>query len=770
MIIHFFEALWQWIVKLIRNLFKHDRSAAESSVLPEVCMSEKIDTAVPVSEVLPEQTPAEAPQENELPAISADEVLSEKKLKKKQKKEAQKCFENRELSWMKFNERVLEEAEDLNNPLCERLSFLSIYQTNLDEFFMVRIGSLKDQMILNDDDKDNKTHMRPSEQIEAVSKRVRKLSSRNTDAYKELMRSLEEYDIRLTDFASVSRKEGEYLETYFKTVIQPLLSPVIVNKLQPFPFLDNEDLYAVCELKKKGYKNCIGVVPCSFKSLNRLISIPAHKGEYMLSEELILHFIPLIFKQYTIGDKAIIRITRSGDIDADGIYDEDMDYRALMQQLINSRKRLSPVRLEHTRPLNKKLLNRILSYLNLSTEQAFLNEMPLDLSFLSVFRNVLSAETELFFPKRQPQKTSMLDESQPILPQIAKKDVLLYYPYERMNPMIRLLEEASRDPEVTSIQMTLYRVAKNSQIVAALIAAAEAGKEVNVLVELKARFDEENNIHWSHLLEDAGCNVLYGLGSFKVHSKLLLITRTVNGKKEFITQIGTGNYNENTARLYTDLCFMTAKEHIGLEAEKVFDALKKEEFPSGMEHLLVAPQCLQKPVLDMIDEEIAHAENGEPAYIGLKMNSVTDKAIIDKLIEASRAGVRIDMIVRGINCIRSGIEGRTDSIRVISIVGRFLEHARIYIFGTPEREKVYISSADFMTRNTLRRVEVAAPVEEPALRDKIHHIFSLQLSDTVKARVQNAKGNYRHVPADAGGKPLNSQEILYAESYHEEIL
>ena len=703
----------------------------------------------------------------EVPDVRNTVILSEKKARKLDTE----CFENRELSWLKFNERVLEEAEDSENPLGERLNFLSIYQTNLDEFFMVRVGSLHDQMILNNSARENKTFMTPGEQIAAISKRVRQLAVRNSEAFRDVMAGLRNYGIRLTNFASLEKSEAAYLEAYFKTEVLPLLSPVVVTKKQPFPFLENEDLYAFCMLEKKGERERVGMVACSIRSLNRLIPIRTHKGEYMLAEELILHFLPLVFRSYTVGEKAIVRITRNADIDADNIYDEDLDYRELMQKLIRSRKRLSPVRLEYTRSMNKKTIGKLCQELELPVQQAFLTERPLDLSFLSTFRNNLySTNPELFYERRQPQKSAELSENRPMIDQVLEKDVLLYYPYERMNPTISLLQEAARDPDVVSIRMTLYRLAKNSQIVSALVTASEAGKQVDVLVELKARFDEENNIHWSHMLEDAGCHVMYGLGPYKVHSKLLLITRVRDGKTEFITQIGTGNYNENTARLYTDLCFMTAKEKIGLDAVRIFQALSLEELPTDATELLVSPLGLQNRILSMIDHEIEEKKAGRPAYIGLKLNSITDKDIIDKLIEASGAGVKIEMIVRGINCLHSAIPGKTDNIRLISIVGRFLEHARIYIFGTPEREKIFISSADFMTRNTLRRVEVAVPVEEPELRAKIHRIFDLQLQDNVKAREQSPDGIYRKRVPEPGEAPVNSQEISYEKAYSPEGL
>ena len=706
----------------------------------------------------------EKKQEIQKPEESSLEIISDKKARKA-KKNSPQFFENRELSWLRFNERVLEEAEDLGNPLCERLSFLSIYQTNLDEFFMVRVGSLHDQMRTNNNIRENKTYMSPGEQIEAVCKRVRKLTGRHAEAYQVLLAGLREFGVRVTDFDSLEKNEAAYLETYFLADVLPLLSPIVVGRDQPFPFLENGSLYAFCTLRRKGEKDRLGVVSCSARSLNRLIQIPAHRRAYLLLEDLVLHFLHLVFRRYEVAESAIIRITRNADIDADSMYDEDLDYRELMEQMIRSRRRLSPVRLEYSRPLQKKTIDRLSEMLSLDPAQMFLLKAPLELSFLSQIRSDLSGEAELFYEKRQPQRSREIDHDLPVMDQVMEHDILFYYPYERMNPVIRMLLEAGKDPDVTSIRMTLYRLAKNSQIVAALAAAAENGKQVDVLVELKARFDEENNIHWSHTLEDAGCNVLYGLGPYKVHSKLLLITRVKDGKTQHITQVGTGNYNENTARLYTDFCFITGKESIGLQAEKIFDALITQVVPDHITELLCAPHCLQNRVIEMIDREIEEARSGRPAYIGLKLNSVTDRDIMMKLAEASQAGVRIEMVVRGINCLRAGMPDLTDNIRVVSIVGRFLEHARIYIFGTREREKVYISSADFMTRNTLRRVEVAAPVEDPALREKIHHVFDLQLRDNVKAREQRPSGSYRKILRMGGEEEINSQEIFFREAY-----
>lgn len=669
---------------------------------------------------------------------------------------------NRELSWLKFNERVLEEAENKKVPLCERLTFASIYQSNLDEFFRVRVGSLVDQMLLGGKIRDNKTKMTAKEQIEAVLHQVMKLNRRKDAVYDAIMDQLEDYGIRLVDFRKISKKESEYLEKYFLNEIAPVISPTIVGKRQPFPFLKNNEIYAVVVLQTKSGKEKLGIIPCSNTGFKRLVELPT-AGTYMLAEELILHYIPEVFERYNIKAKSLIRVTRNADIDADALYDEDLDYRDFMAELIKRRKKLAPVRLELTREMDGEIVDVLCDYLELDSEYVFQVQAPLDLSFVFEIQDTLRKTPELFYEKRVPQKSSQFRDGEPVFPQIRGKDKLLSYPYESMKPFLNFLREAANDKEVISIKMTLYRVAKHSKIVEYLIDAAENGKEVLVLVELKARFDEENNIEWSRRLEDAGCRVIYGLDGYKVHSKLCLVTRKSEGQVEYYTQIGTGNYNEKTARLYTDLSLMTANVEIGLEAAKVFQALSMEETVDNVQHLLVAPRCLQNKVLSMIDEEIACAKEGKEAYIGLKMNSLTDKKIIDKLIEASQAGVKIDMVIRGICCLIPGVKGKTENIQVRSIVGRFLEHSRIYIFGTQEREKVYIASADFMTRNTLRRVEVATPIYDKDLKMQLEEMFITMLSDNQKARQEDSRGNYEI--AEAQETPLNSQEFFYEQAY-----
>ena len=676
-------------------------------------------------------------------------------------------YMNRELSWLKFNERVLEEAESQTVPLCERLSFASIYQTNLDEFFMVRVGSLVDQLLVSKDIRDNKTKMTPKEQISAILSQVAKLNRRKDSVYSDLMEQIEEYGFKLVNFRKIDKKGTEYLERYFDSEIAPLISPTVVGKRQPFPFLRNREIYAVVVLQRKNGKEKLGLIPCGGNVFPRLIEVPGQDGTYMLSEELILHFIPKAFPGYFVKAKSLIRVTRNADIDADALYDEDLDYREFMVEVIKKRKRLAPVRLELSRELDGDIVDTLCDYLGVNKKYVFRGECPLDLSFVFQIQDMLRNIPELFYEKRVPQKSAQFQGEMPILQQIEEKDKLLSYPFESIRPFLNMLREAANDDGVVSIKMTLYRVARQSKVVEALIEAAENGKEVLVLVELKARFDEENNIEWSRRLENAGCHVIYGLDGYKVHSKLCLITRKKEGQVEYITQIGTGNYNEKTARLYTDLSVMTCNPQIGQEAAAVFQALAMGEVVEETETLLVAPKCLQNQVLDMIDEEIAHARNGEPAYVGVKINSLTDKRIMDRLIDASQAGVKIEMVVRGICCLVPGVEGMTENIRIISIVGRFLEHSRIYIFGTGEREKIYIASADFMTRNTIRRVEVAAPILDGDLKKRLKEMFHAMLNDNQQARELLNTGEYVRIRNDK--TPLNSQELFYEQAYEQNL-
>ncbi len=684
---------------------------------------------------------------------------SEKKIKKSP------YMMNRELSWLKFNERVLNEAGNPKVPLAESLTFVSIYQSNLDEFYRVRVGTLMDQMDVSEVVRENKTNMTSEEQVKAIIRATRELEEKKTVIYEQLMGELEPKGIRLINFNKLSAEEGKILEEYFDREIAPYLSANIVSKQQPFPFLKNKDIYAVALLESKGGKTRTAIIPCSNNVFRRLIDIPTRKGTFLLSEELILQFLPKFFKNYSVKEKSLIRVTRNADIDTEMIYDEDLDYRDAMENLIKERKRMNPVRMEFTGTLNKKMMHALCKTIHVEKEHVFRSEVPLDLSFVFAIQSYLKNTNagELFYPRRTPRPTPQLNDKESLIPQILEKDVLLSYPFESMKSFINLLYEAAEDESVVSIKMTLYRLANKSQIVDALVEAAENGKEVVVLVELRARFDEENNIEYSRKLEEAGCRVIYGLNGYKVHSKLCLISRKTEQGVSYVTQIGTGNYNEKTSALYTDLSLITGNQEIGKEAAEVFAALLRGETVEETHLLLVAPKCLQNKVLDMIEEEIQHVKNGEEGYIGIKINSLTDKVIISKLVEASQAGVKIEMIVRGICCLIPGVKGYTENITVISIVGRFLEHSRIYRFGTKERENVYIASADFMTRNTLRRVEVAAPVLDERLKNQLDWMFETMMKDDEKGKCLTEKGIY--VDRNLHVQKLNSQECFYEAAY-----
>ena len=681
------------------------------------------------------------------------------------KKTEDKYLMNRELSWLKFNDRVLDEAGNARVPLAERLTFASIYQSNLDEFYMVRVGTLMDQMEASEEVRENKTNMTSEEQVKAIVKETRELDLKKARIYELLMGELEPKGIRIVNFNKLSDEEGKLLEAYFDTEIAPYLSANIISKQQPFPFLKNKEIYAAARLASKSGKTKTAIIPCSNNVFRRLIDIPTRPGNFMLSEELILHFFPKMFRNYTVKEKTLVRVTRNADIDTETIYDEDLDYRDAMENLIRQRKRMKPVRMELSREISKKMIQSLCKAIQVDKTHVFLSDVPLDLSFVFGIQNYLRSKgnEELFYQRRSPRMSPALDIKKSLIAQIEKQDVLLSYPFENIKSFINLLYEAAKDDTVVSIKMTLYRLANKSQIIDALIEAAENGKEVVVLVELRARFDEESNIEYSRKLEEAGCRVIYGLNGYKVHSKLCLISRKTEKGVSYITQIGTGNYNEKTASLYTDLSLITANHEIGKEAAGVFAALLKGEFMEETKYLLVAPKCLQNKILAMIDEEIERVHQGEAGYIGIKINSLTDKTIIDKLVEASQFGVKIEMVVRGICCLIPGVKGYTENIKVISIVGRFLEHSRIYRFGTKEREKVYIGSADFMTRNTIRRVEVAVPILNQQVRDHLDHMFEMMMSDDEKGKELTSKGLY--VNRNLSEIKMDSQELFYAMAY-----
>jgi polyphosphate kinase len=679
------------------------------------------------------------------------------------------CYDNRELSWLKFNERVLEEARDFTVPLGERLGFAAIFQSNLDEFFMVRVGSLCECITLGIGEPDNKTDMMPEKQLEAIFKRCRELAHMRDVCYFDISSTLQErFGATQVDFRALSKKEEEFLGKYFEKEIKPLLSPQVIDKRCQFPFLTNKSIYACAHLESKsGIK--LGLVAAS-GSFSRVIFLPTPGNiRFMLAEELILHYIPLLFPNSKINSKSLIRVTRNADISPEeGMFDHDIDYRGVMERLLRKRRKQRAVRLELSRRLSDSAISELRKQLGLfSKNQIFMQNSPLDLSFVYYLKSRLEPlSKDLYYPRYIPVNSPMIRRGNPVIPQIEARDILLSYPYESINPFLRLLDEAAEQEDVISIKITLYRVAPNSKVIEALAAAAENGKEVMALVELRARFDEENNIGWSRRLEGAGVNVIYGPESLKVHSKLLLITRKTADGVRYITQIGTGNYNEKTSKLYTDFSLMTGNAEIGENAAYVFNCLSRDEPVDKSDLLLVSPTTLQQGAAEKIDKQIKLARCGEDAFVGLKLNSLTDKLLIDKLIEASKAGVKILLAVRGICCLVAGVAGFTENIRVISIVGRFLEHSRIYLFGAGESPEVYISSADFMTRNTERRIEVAAPLLDTAIKARVIKYFHQMFEDNVKARVMRPDGTYQKRPLFPNETPVNFQE----EQMNEAIL
>ncbi len=677
---------------------------------------------------------------------------------------ADKIYDNRELSWLKFNQRVLDESNDASVPLLERLFFSSIYSSNLDEFFMVRVGSLHDQMLIDDDELDGKTKMKPSEQLNAIFKRVSQLNTKHDEYFERLSNELKKNGIKRVNIKDLSKADKEFVNSFFKYEVSPFLSPQIVNKRHPFPFLNGREIYAIVRLSSKSSIS-LGIVNTS-GVFSRVLFLPGKKKiRYILVEDIILHNVGKIFNDYKIEEKSLIRVTRNADIDVkEALFDQEMDFRGAMSELIKKRKRLCAVRIQLSKELSASTLSEISKRLDIPKKQFFVEKAPLDISYVFTIRNKAKDKSNLFFNEQIPQKSPMVDSTSSMISQIDKKDIFLSYPYESIKPFIRLLQEAAYDKSVASIKITLYRVAKTSKIVEALIDAAENGKDVMVLVELRARFDEENNIDWSKRLEKAGVKVIYGPEDLKVHSKLLLITRKFGNKAKYTVQVGTGNYNEKTAELYSDVCLMTSHQGIAEDAVKVFNALATDNLVQDTKHFLVAPKALRPQLLEMMDAEIQKAKNGNEAYIGIKANSLTDKVLIEKLIECSKAMVKVELVIRGICCLIPGVEGETENIKVVSIVGRYLEHARFYIFGKNEEQKVYISSADFMTRNTIRRVEVAVPIYDNEIKTRIFRYFKTQINDNVKGRVLQSNGIYKKQKQDDFDS-IDSQQQFFDEAY-----
>lgn len=669
-------------------------------------------------------------------------------------------LENRELSWLKFNKRVIEEASSPDNPLLERLSFSAIYQSNLDEFFMVRVGSLTDKEKEHKKKKDGKTGMTASQQLDAVFTAVRRLQPTVEEAFRNNMAELKKYGFEHVNFDTATSEEISFLELYFKRELKPFISGLVINDALPFPFLKNKELYVAVHINtKKGVS--VGIIPTEHEHRERIVTLGNNGKRFILEEEIILHFAHLMFKGCKIQDRAIIRVTRNADIQ---VNNKGADFRDRMEELVYKRTRLSAVRLEITDEFSRDALDYICKKLKIKNVRVFNSHIPLDLSYLFQLQE-LDSNPELHYIQRSPRKSAMLTDTRSVFAQVKAKDILLSYPFESMSAtFIRLLEESAVDPKVTSINITLYRVARNSKVISALCTAAENGKDVFVMIELRARFDEANNIEWSKVLQKAGVTVIYGFKEFKAHSKLLLIKRkSTGGNFDYVTQIGTGNYNEKTSAIYTDLMLLTADKAIAEDAEAVFASLRNGTFIEHTNKLLVSPHALRPQILSMIDEQIKLGENG---YIGAKVNSLNDKVIINKLVEASMAGVKIELIIRGICCIIAGVPEYTENITVRSIVGRFLEHSRIFIFGKEGAEqKIYIGSADYMSRNTVRRVEVAVPVEDERLKKRINDMFCILMKDNVKARVMLPDGNYVHAERKEGEEAINSQEYFYEEAY-----
>ena len=673
-------------------------------------------------------------------------------------------FINRELSWLDFNRRVLVLGKDKNVPLAEQVKFLAIYGSNLDEFFMVRVGSLQERANLmhgKKEKRENKTNMTAEEQLNAIMPKTAHLQEDCDKYYEKAIENLEACGYKKVNFDALSKEEEHFWKKYFQNELFPILSPQIVDSRHPFPFLRNKEIYLGVLLKERGEQS-LGMIPIS-SQMERMHFIRREgKTEFALTEELVLHYAALIFGKDAVQESCLFRVTRNADIDVkEGMMDHDIDYREIMADLLKRRRKLAAVRLQVTPTAPQEIVRILCEKLELSHKRVFTQKSPLDLSFFYKLTAKMEADgshPELFYPTARPM---LPPQDYDLAAEVEKHDVLLSYPYQSIRPFIAMLKKAAQDPEVISIKMTLYRMARESQIVQALIEAAENGKEVVALVELRARFDEQNNIDWSKQLEEAGCTVLYGFEDYKVHSKLTLITKKGPQGYSYITQIGTGNYNEKTSELYTDYSFLTADLGIGEEASNVFQNLAVQKLTENSEKMLVAPLRFKSVLLDEMDRVINAAKLGRPASMILKNNSISDRDIILKLEEASCAGVRIDMIVRGICCVRAEVPGKTENLHIRSLVGRYLEHGRIYSFYDGTTTRIYIASGDFLTRNTECRVEVGVRVEDPVLIQKLSNILQLQLHDNINAREMQADGSYQKVKPAPGEPIINGQMGMY---------
>ena len=673
-------------------------------------------------------------------------------------------FINRELSWLDFNRRVLVLGKDKNVPLAEQLKFLAIYGSNLDEFFMVRVGSLQERANLmrgKKEKRENKTNMTAEEQLAAIMPKTAQLQEDCDKYYAKALENLAACGYRKVDFDKLSKEDEHFWKKYFQSELFPILSPQIVDSRHPFPFLRNKEIYlGVLLHEKHTSEHTLGIVPISSQMERMHFVRKDNETCFALTEELVLHYAALIFGKENVQEKCLFRVTRNADIDVkEGMMDHDIDYREIMADLLKRRRKLAAVRLQVI-PAAPQVAQLLCSRLELTHKRVFVQKSPLDLSFFYKLTARMESDghPELFYTPARPM---LPPQDYDLAAEVEKHDVLLSYPYQSIRPFIAMLKKAAQDPDVISIKMTLYRMARESQIVQALVEAAENGKEVVALVELRARFDEQNNIDWSKHLEEAGCTVIYGFDDYKVHSKLTLITKKSAHGYSYITQIGTGNYNEKTSELYTDYSFITADLGIGEEASNVFQNLAVQKLTEESEKMLVAPLRFKSVLLDEMDRVINAARLGRPASMILKNNSISDRDIILKLEEASCAGVRIDMIVRGICCVRAGVPGKTENLHIRSLVGRYLEHGRIYSFYDGVNTRIYITSGDFLTRNTECRVEVGVRVEDPVLKEKLDSILRLQLSDNVNAREMQPDGSYQKVKPAPGEPLVNSQMGMY---------
>ena len=676
-----------------------------------------------------------------------------------------KYTQNRELSWLKFNKRVLEEAGDPDVPLMERMKFVAIFTSNLDEFFMIRVGSLYDMAAMKAQTTDRRSGLTPQQQLDRIYEAVAPLYKERDKTYAEIKKRLNPYGICGLSFKELQDPEKKYVKKYFKDQILPVLSPQIVDANHPFPHLLNKEIYVVASLKRDN-KKMLGIVPVP-QYISEILFLPGHDIRYIRMEKILMEYMEVIFDKYEVSDKNYICVTRNADISPDDeSLDINDDFRTLMKKTLNKRRRMAVVRLETANPLPESLETYFCEKFHITPKQIFRTKMPMKLSYIfSVAEKVPEhMRRTLVYEPFSPQKAAMVEDETSIMKQIRRKDILLSYPYESMEPFLKLLKEAGSDPSVVTIKITIYRLAKKARLVEYLCAAAENGKEVTVLIELRARFDEQNNIEWSERLEEAGCRVIYGFENYKVHSKICLITCKTRNGHQYITQVGTGNYNEKTAAMYTDVCLMTADQEIGQDAAAFFQNMSMGNLSGTYRHLIVSPNTLKKTVLELIEEETKKGKNGR---IIMKMNSVTDVEFIEKISRASRAGVEVDLLVRGICCILPGVKGYTDHVRVTSIVGRFLEHPRIFIFGRGSSEKMYIGSADMMTRNTEKRVEVACPVYDPEVRERLNHMIHVMLEDNVKARALDSSGNYQK--KEQTGQPVDAQEVFMQEAVQEAV-